>query len=170
MSRRSCNGPGKSSPTSSPGSSPTMGQHCRFVRADEPPIELKRDRQRQRSERSPRGAVHRQGFQGIHPHCRRDARADQSVLSAVQRQAGTLALKPQTGVYPARHAVVSGGCPPPGPAVCRVLLPCFIMPLCSIRLESREFFGSGLVPWGCLGVVLPGVPLIGHIVSRVAGD
>ena len=45
--------------------------------------------------RSQRAAVHRQGFQGIHPTLAGQPRADQPVLSAIQRQTGAVGFPGQ---------------------------------------------------------------------------
>ena len=57
------------------------------------------DHQRQRS------AVHRQGLQGVHPPDGHDPRAHLALLSAEQRQAGTLAPDPQGRVHPPQSPV-----------------------------------------------------------------
>ena len=60
------------------------------------------DHQRQRA------AVHRQGFQGIHPALAGQPCADQPVLSAIQRQTGALASHVEGTSHPSQDALGSG--------------------------------------------------------------
>jgi len=52
-------------------------------------------------------------FQGVHSPGGHHPRADESVLSAEQRQARTLAWQPEAGVHPTRSAGFAGGGSPP---------------------------------------------------------
>ena len=57
-----------------------------------------------------RSAIHRAGFQRIHPNLGDDSRPDVALLSAIERKNRTLAQIAQSGVYSARHAADAGGC------------------------------------------------------------
>ena len=55
-----------------------------------------------------RAAVHRQGFQGVHPHRRHDPGQNLTLLPAIQRQDRTLPQDDQGRVHPRQGAAVAG--------------------------------------------------------------
>src|SRR5713226_5081188 len=58
-------------------------------------------------------AVHRPRLQGVHSHRGYDARADITLLPAIERQTGALAQIAKVGVHPTRHTVDEGRCAAP---------------------------------------------------------
>jgi hypothetical protein len=56
-----------------------------------------------------RAAVHRPGLQGVHPHLGHDARANVTLLSAIERQNRALAQVAEKRMHPAGHAADAGG-------------------------------------------------------------
>src|SRR2546428_5340719 len=58
-------------------------------------------------------AVHRPRLQGVHSHRGYDARADITLLPAIEWQTGALAQIVKVGVHPTRHTVAEGRCAAP---------------------------------------------------------
>lgn len=104
---------------------------------------------------SQRAAIDRQGLQAVHPDQRDDARQNVTLLSPKQRQAGTFPPNHQSGLHSTRDALDARRCATARDPLRTSLLPCIIMPLCSICWKSGEFFAWGLVPRDYLGVVSP---------------
>src|SRR6266566_1399567 len=73
-------------------------------------------------------AIHRPGFQRVHPDLGHDACENLTLLSAIERKNRTLAQIAQRRMYSARNAADAGGCATADSTVCGSLQLRFILP------------------------------------------